>query len=199
MKLSLGLSIVGLSCVALLNVAVAAEKKGTKSLPKDQQIKIAQSAAPSHISKDAAVMVYGEDGKLVEAKKGTNGFTCIPAIENAPQPDPVCMDQTVLQWANDFLSGAPKPTNTVPGVAYMAKGGYHWVKDGKAVLKEESGAKLVKEPPHWMLIWPFEADAAKLPTQPNPAGAWIMFEGTPYAHLMIHQDPMKMNAKGKGK
>lgn len=197
MKLSRGLVFVSLLCVALLSVAVAAEKKATKSLPKDQQMKIAQTAAPSHISKDATIMVYGDDGKLVEAKKGSNGFTCIPAIENAPEPDPVCMDPAVQQWASDFLSGAPKPTNTVPGVAYMAKGGYHWMKDGKALLKEEPGAKLVKEPAHWMIIWAFQAEAAKLPTHPNPGGAWIMFEGTPYAHLMIYQDPMKMTDKGK--
>jgi hypothetical protein len=45
-----------------------------------------------------------------------------------------------------------------------------------------------------MIMWPFEAEAAKLPIQPNPGGAWIMFEGTPYAHLMIYQDPMKLRA-----
>jgi hypothetical protein len=196
MKLTLSVLIISLSCVALLSAAGAAGKKATKSLPKDEQMKIAQSAAPPNISKDATVMVYGEDGKLVEAKKGTNGFTCIPSIENGPKPDPMCMDQAVGQWANDFMSGAPKPTNTVPGVAYMAKGGYHWTKDGKMLIKEEPGAKPVKEPAHWMIMWPFEADAAQLPTEPNPGGVWIMFAGTPYAHLMIYQDPMKMT-RGK--
>jgi hypothetical protein len=31
-----------------------------------------------------------------------------------------------------------------------------------------------------------------LPKKPNPSGVYIMFDGTPYAHLMIHQDPKKM-------
>jgi hypothetical protein len=196
-RLSLCALIVWILCLLIPGMTIAADKKSTKSLPRDQQSKIAQSGAPPHISKDATIMVYGEDGKLVETKKGTNGFTCIPSIENAPEPDPVCMDQAVQQWANDFLSGAPKPTNTVPGIAYMAKGGYHWMKDGKSLMKEEPGAKLVKEPAHWMIMWPFEAEAAKLPIQPNPGGAWIMFEGTPYAHLMIYQDPMKLRASEK--
>ena len=85
-----------------------------------------------------------------------------------------------------------KPTNTVPGIAYMARGGNHWEKDGKVLMKQEPGAKLVKEPPHWMLMWPFESKAEKFPNAPNQAGAYIMFDGTPYAHLMIYQDPMKM-------
>ena len=59
-------------------------------------------------------------------------------------------------------------------------------------MNEEPGAKLVKEPPHWMLMWPFESEAEKLPTIPNASGVYIMFDGTPYAHLMVYQDPMKM-------
>jgi hypothetical protein len=55
------------------------------------------------------------------------------------------------------------------------------------------GAKVVKEPPHWMIMWPFNAATTKLPTVPNRAGAYIMFEDTPYAHLMVYQDPKKMH------
>jgi hypothetical protein len=78
---------------------------------------------------------------------------------------------------------------TVPGISYMARGGYHWEKDGKVLMDEEPGAKLVKEPPHWMMMWPFDSTTSKLPTPPNPAGVWIMFDGSPFAHLMVYQDP----------
>ena len=54
------------------------------------------------------------------------------------------------------------------------------------------GAKVVKEPPHWMVLWPFDTAATQLPTVPNPSGVYIMFEDSPYAHLMIYQDPNKM-------
>ena len=74
----------------------------------------------------------------------------------------------------------------------MAKGGYHWQKGGKILMEEEPGAKLVKEPPHWMIMWPFSADASKLPSLPNAGGAYVMFDGNPFAHLMIYQDPNKM-------
>ena len=65
----------------------------------------------------------------------------------------------------------------------MARGGSHFKKDRHVVMSGE-GAKVVSEPPYWMVMWPFESAATKLPTRPNRSGVYIMFEGTPYAHLM---------------
>ena len=165
--------------------------KDVKAMSEKDQTALALSAAPAHIAKDAGVMVYGTDGKLTEVKKSSNGITCIPTVMNLPAPDPMCMDAASHQWMSDIMSGAPKPTNTVPGVAYMARGGSHYEKNGKVVMGAE-GAKVVKEPPHWMIMWPFDPATTKLPTVPNPSGVYIMFEDSPYAHLMIYQDPAKM-------
>ena len=165
--------------------------KDVKAMSEKDQTALALSAAPARIAKDAGVMIYGADGKLTEAKKGTNGFTCIPTVMNLPVPDPICMDAASNQWMTDVMNNAPKPSNTVPGIAYMARGGSHFEKNGKVVMAGE-GAKVVKEPPHWMVMWPFDPDASQLPTVPNPSGVYIMFEGSPYAHLMIYQDPNKM-------
>jgi hypothetical protein len=166
--------------------------KGIESMSQEDLIKLSLSAAPAHIARDAAVMIPGEDGKMVEVKKGTNGFTCIPTVNNRSEPDPMCMDPAVSQWVNDLTNNAPKPTNTVPGISYMARGGIHWEKDGKILMKEEPGSKMVKEPSHWMVMWPYDSKTTGLPTLPNPAGVYIMFDGTPYAHLMVYQDPNKM-------
>lgn len=168
-------------------------KKGAavKTMSEKDQAALALSAAPAHIAKEAGIMIYGADGKLTETKKSANGFTCIPTVMNLPDPDPMCMDAAVHQWMTDLMNNAPKPTNTVPGIAYMARGGSHFEKDGKVVMSGD-GAKVVKEPPHWMVMWPFDAAATKLPTAPNPSGVYIMFEGSPYAHLMVYQDPKKM-------
>ena len=165
--------------------------KDVKAMSEKDQTALALSAAPVHITKDAGVMIYGTDGKLTEVKKSSNGFTCIPTVMNLPYPDPMCMDAASHQWMDDMMSGAPKPTNTVPGVAYMARGGSHYEKDGKVVMGAE-GAKVVQEPHHWMIFWPFDPATTKLPTVPNPSGVYIMFEDSPYAHLMIYQDPVKM-------
>src|SRR2546426_11736506 len=151
-----------LFCLGLMNLVMAGENvqgkgkaaKDVHSMSQDEQIKLALSAAPPHIAKDAAVLVFGADGKLKEGRPGTNGFTCIPTVMNLPDPDPMCMDAAVKQWWGDLMNNAPKPSNTVPGIAYMARGGSHWEKDGRVVMKEEPGAKIVKEPPHWMIMWP---------------------------------------------
>jgi len=165
--------------------------KEVKAMSEKDQTALALSAAPAHIAKEAGIMIYGADGKLTETKKSANGFTCIPSVMNLPDPDPMCMDAAVQQWMTDRMNHAPKPTNTVPGIAYMARGGSHFEKDGNVVMSRD-GAKIVKEPPHWMLMWPFDTAATKLPTAPNPSGVYIMFEGSPYAHLMVYQDPKKM-------
>jgi len=184
-----------IACSLLIPTPASAGKKSAakdvKMMPEKDQYALALSAAPPRIAKGAGVMVYGVDGKLTEVRKSTNGFTCIPTVMNLPKPDPMCMDAASHQWLTDIMSNAPKPTNTVPGIAYMARGGSHFEKAGKVVMSGE-GATVVKEPPHWMVMWPFDPAASQLPVVPNSSGVYIMFQDSPYAHLMIYQDPNKM-------
>ncbi len=165
--------------------------KDVKAMSEKDQTALALSAAPARVAKEAGVMIYGADGKLTEVKKSANGFICIPTVLNLPDPDPMCMDAAGHQWLTDITNDAPKPSNTVPGIVYMARGGSHFEKNGKVVMSGE-GAKVVKEPPHWMVMWPFDTAATQLPTVPNSSGVYIMFQDSPYAHLMIYQDPNKM-------
>lgn len=175
-------------------VADEMSKSPLSKMSKEELIKLAMSAAPAHIAKDATIMIPGSDGKMVEARKGNNGFTCIPDIDGQEKPDPMCGDAASFQWANDYMSGVPEPTNTSPGIAYMAQGGWHWEKGGKILMHGDdmTGATRVEEPPHWMLFWPVDSKASGLPSLPTKWGTYVMFDGTPYAHLMIHQDPMKL-------
>jgi hypothetical protein len=161
-------------------------------LSKDEQVKLALSAAPEHIAKNAAVAAPDESGKMVQLKEGKNQFTCVPDLPGTPKADPICMDPNAKAWADSMIKNDPKPANKEPGIAYMARGGQHWEKDGKVIMKQEPGAKLVDEPPHWMILWAFDPKTEGMPTTPNPGGAYLMFEGTPYAHLMIYQDPKKL-------
>jgi hypothetical protein len=188
-----GAVLAGVGLIVALVGAAPADEAGKSPIPKmskEQLVKLAMSAAPPAISKDATILVPGADGKMVEAQKGTNGFTCLPDIDGQEKPDPICADAAAWQWVNDLMAGAPKPTNAVPGVAYMAQGGWHWQKDGKIVMKPEPGAVRHSEPGHWMIFWPFDAKATRLPALPTQTfGTHVMWDGTPYAHLMIYQDP----------
>ena len=52
--------------------------KDVKSLPQQEQVKLALSAAPAHLVKEVGVMVYGADGKLTESRPSTNGSPAFP-------------------------------------------------------------------------------------------------------------------------
>lgn len=170
--------------------ARAADMSDAKA--KAERIALARSGAPASVGKGARVMDLDADGNLVELAPGTNDFTCVPDDPTTPKVDPLCADPAAWEFVTSMLSGAEKPSNTVPGFAYMAKGGQYWEKDGKILIEKEEGAELVDAPPHWMLFWPFSAKATGLPTLPSGGPVYVMYDGTPYAHLMVYQDPNKL-------
>ena len=159
----------------------------------DEQIKLAMSAAPSSVSGDATIMIVDKDHNFKKVRTGSNGFTCYSDLDKIDMPVPSCMDTAAVQWWNDFTHGKPGPTNKVPGIAYMAQGALRWEKDGMIYMDWHTpGATRIKEPPHWLIFWPFEPERTKLPTYPGKFGTYIMYAGTPWVHLMIYQDPMLM-------
>lgn len=183
----------GLGAVLGLGVAWAAGGGGEGAASTAERIALARSGAPAEIGRNARVMDLDADGKWVQLAPGSNGFTCAPDDPSTPKPDPMCMDPAAFQWASDLIAGAPKPTNTAPGFGYMARGGQYYEKDGVILMQEAPGAKLVDAPPHWMVFWPFSAAATGLPSRPHGKhGTYVMWDGTPYAHLMIYQDPNKL-------
>jgi hypothetical protein len=204
--------ITGILAVAIASVFLTAgpliageanTSPSAKKMSQDELIKLALSAAPAHVAKEAAVMVQGEDGKLVEVGKGTNGFTCVPMADpNVPTLDPMCMDQAALQRLTSLMNQEPGPANTTPGITFMAKGAHGWVKEGKLLQKKEQGAKLVHFPPHWMISWPFDSktsgfpDCARAPEKFARSGNTCVAEdGTPSDFLVIYQDPVKLKFK----
>lgn len=183
------------------SLAAAQQGKSAASGMSDEElIMTAMSAAPPHISRDATVMAPGPGGKLRVLRKGTNSFTCLPDLSGQEVPDPICADKASTAWVTSMLNKEEKPANTSPGIAYMGLGGWHWEKDGH-ILRDPAtpGAKRVKEPPHWMIFWPVDARETALPVMPTRFDTYIMYSGTPYAHLMIYQNPMEMDAPAAGK
>jgi hypothetical protein len=156
-------------------------------------IHAAEEGAPTHIAGQAAIARLEPNGKVTEIRKGSNGFTCtlMPDGSNAP----FCGDKQGFPWMVAAMSKQPKPpATTSPGIGYMAKGGVHFEKpSGEIVMAPSAETKEVKEPPHWMLLWPLDPAATGIPTRPNAGGSYIMFPGTPYAHLMIYQDPKMLS------
>lgn len=159
---------------------------GMSASRKQALVRSALAAAPKKVAQHAAVVAIGPDGKMIELRNGTNGFTCIPDDPNSPGKDPMCLDQQGMQWAQSYMSHADRPANSAPGIGYMLQGGSDisatdpWAK---------STTHYVSSPPHWMLLWPVDTKTSGFPTTPKKTGTWIMWAGTPYAHLMINQVP----------
>lgn len=151
------------------------------------EIKIARalSAAPPVVAEAATVAEMDSHGKMTVLRPGTNGFTCMPGDPSGVGQPAMCADEASLQWFKDFAEHKPKPTNTVPGITYMLAG---------ATQRSDSDPYDTTSPaitvgPHWMIMWPFDPKATGLPTTHTPMGAYIMWAGTPYAHLHIMGRP----------
>jgi hypothetical protein len=180
--------------VALFAQAKKAHPMATKSSPAAAYVALAESAAPTAIGSKATIAKFDAKGNLTTVRAGTNDFTCIVGVPGAPD-SPICTDKNATRWMVDAASNKPRPTNPAPGIAYMAQGGTHFENASGESVMDPKGAKAVKEPAHWMIMWPFTPESSGLPTKENGAGSYIMFAGSPYAHLMIYQNPLKISTK----
>src|SRR5260370_41763668 len=87
-----------LSIVVLLaaNVAAAAQTDMPKpaydfTLPREERIKLAESAAPPEISANAIAYLLERSG-YVKIREGTNGFSCLADRQTPLNLEPTCFD-----------------------------------------------------------------------------------------------------------
>lgn len=168
--------------------AVSAEmaKAKVKKMSNAELIRSAVSAAPRDIGDHAAVIAPGANGKMAEIRAGSNGWTCLADEPDTPGLDPMCLDKQSMQWLQSLMAHAPKPANTAPGIVYMLQGGSDISATDPFATKTDH---FIESPPHYMIMWPYEAKATGFSSAPKKTGTWIMWAGTPYAHLMINQKP----------
>jgi hypothetical protein len=167
-------------------MSASAAKAKVKKMSNAEIIRSALSAGPREISEHAAVVAPDASGKMAEIRAGTNGWTCMADEPDTPGLDPMCLDKQSMMWAQSLMSHAPKPANTAPGIIYMLQG-------GSDISATDPFAKttdhFIESPPHYMIMWPYDAKSTGFSTTPKKSGTWIMWAGTPYAHLMINQKP----------
>ena len=71
--------------------------KNTAMSP-DAKVKLALSAAPADIAKNATVVELGADGKMVQLRAGTNGWVCMA------HPEVMCLDKEWQGWADAWMN-----------------------------------------------------------------------------------------------
>jgi len=149
-------------------------------------IKLALSAAPEAIAKDATIIAMDAEHKTRTLRQGSGQWTCMPGHADPANPDPMCGDKNAMEWASAWIGHKEPPSNKV-GFMYMLRGdggasntdpyatkeapGNNWVKTGAHVMIVGSGAKMLDG-------YPREAKA-------DPAKPYVMWPGTPYEHLML--------------
>jgi hypothetical protein len=149
----------------------------------------AESAAPAAIAHDAAIVTADANGGMKQLRAGKNGWTCMPDAPDTPGHDPMCFDANAGKWAQAWIGHKPPPAGTV-GVMYMLEGGTDASNTDPYATKPTAENNWVKTGPHIMVVGSKEILAG------HPSGAtpdtsvpYVMWAGTPYAHLMVPTAP----------
>ena len=157
-------------------------------------IKKATSAAPADIGRNAAVMGMGADGKMKELRAGTNGWMCMLDLVG----DSMCLDKEWQTWGDAWMNKKNPPKPKTVGVAYMLKGDKGASNTDPYAKKATADNQWVVSGPHIMLLPTDLSQLDAYPTDWTKGGPWVMWKGTPYAHIMVPTTSMATSASKAG-
>lgn len=163
----------------------ATENAAAPATDHNDPVASAMSAAPSSISEGATIVQAQADGSMKTLREGTNGWTCMPDAPTTPGPDPMCMDANAAKWAAAWIGKKDPPGNTV-GVMYMLEGGTDASNTDPYATAPTAANDWINTGPHIMIVGSKEI-LAGYPSgaKPDTASPYVMWAGTPYAHLMV--------------
>lgn len=149
-------------------------------------IRSAMRAAPKKVGAGATVVAMGKDGEMRTLREGTNGFTCMPDNPATPGPDPMCMDEAALEWAQALIGRTTPPSGQV-GFMYMLAGGTDASNTDPYATTPSGANNWIKTGPHVMIVGaePGFYDMYPKSAQPDTSVPYVMWPDTPYQHLMI--------------
>ncbi|ESW73237.1 hypothetical protein X771_01815 [Mesorhizobium sp. LSJC277A00] len=148
-------------------------------------IKSAEAAAPAAVASGAAIYTMDEKGAMRTLREGTNGFWCMPDNPGSPGPDPMCGDANSMEWLMALVQKKEPPKDKV-GFMYMLAGGTDGSNTDPYATKPEEGNNWIETGPHVMVVNAKDVMHG-YPENPKPdtSKPYVMWAGTPYAHLMI--------------
>ena len=148
-------------------------------------IKSAESAAPMAVSSGAAIYAMDDKGNMKTLREGTNGWWCMPDSPATPGPDPMCGDAHSMEWAMAWINKTEPPKGKV-GFMYMLAGGTDASNTDPYAAAPTDGNSWISTGPHVMVMNATELMSG-YPTDANPdtTKPYVMWHGTPYAHMMI--------------
>jgi len=170
------------------------------SLPREERIKMAESAAPPEISGKATVYLLERTG-YVKVREGTNGFSCIVDRQSPLNLEPSCFDAegsatTLLtrlyaeeqrargkneEQINAEIEAGYKTGKFLaprkPGIVYMMSG------QGYILIPSEN--RLYHLPPHLMFYAPYTTEKDIGSPAPAPGMPRVIRAGQPDAYIIV--------------
>jgi hypothetical protein len=154
------------------------------------RVRQAMQAAPPDISGNATIMDWPENegAPMKHLRAGTNGWTCMPSSPAPPagaaREDPMCADAPFSALLEAWTTRSDPHLTTV-GIAYMLRGDKGASNTDPFAIAPAVDNHWIVSPPHLMIAVPNPQQLDAFPTDPQAGGPWVMWKGTPYAHLMV--------------
>ncbi len=167
-----------LSALAMVAFATAARAEDATS-DAAYMAKI-MTAAPDAIVKSATIVVMDKDG-MRTLQKGTNDFTCM----TIPDGTPMCADPAAMEWMHALMHKAAPPDKV--GFMYMLAGDAGTSNAAPGATGPTADNHRIKTGPHVMILGPAVKTMVGYSREldPDPAKPYVMWQNTPYEHLMI--------------
>ena len=170
---------------------------------RDAKIANALAAGPEEITRNATVRDWpAKPGEaLTLLRQGTNGWVCLSDDPATPGNDPACMDSSFYGAFAAYLAGQT-PKLTQVGYAYMLTSDAEGSNTDPMAESATSTNQWHHVGPHVMIAYPDPKLLEGLPTKPTGFGPYVMFPGTPIAHVMLpvqsgYAKPGSHNAGGQ--
>lgn len=185
MILSAGLTVAGAQAphaAAHAAAPAAAPVRAARPSPSDDALVAnALSAAPASVA--AGATVVGHDGRTL--RTGTTDWVCMPDLPDVPNDTPMCLDAPWRGFIDAWMK-KQVPTVTRMGFGYMLQGDMPVSNaDPFATAPTPTNQWIADGAPHVMILVPDQRLLDALPTDPTSGGPFVMWKGTPYAHVMV--------------
>ena len=186
--------------LAILVPAATGEVNAQTGTP-NAKITGAVTAAPPSIGDKATIMDWPatHGAQPTQLRAGTNGWVCFPDMPDTQGNDPMCLDEVWLNFANAWM-GKTQPKVGRVGIGYMiAPGGGHGSNTDPYATGPTADNEWALDPPHLMILVPDPGSLEGLPTTRESGGPWVMWKGTPYAHIMVPVPAQQQQSKATPK
>jgi hypothetical protein len=170
------------------------------SLPREERIKLAESAAPSEISGKATVYLLERSG-YVKVRDGTNGFSCFVDRQTPINTEPTCFDAegsattlaARLYVEEQRAKGkSEEQINKEIDEGYKAgkfqapkKAGIVYMMSDHAYLLDPDTKQVIHIPPHLMFYAPYATEKDIGSPPPKPEMPRLIRAGQPDAYIIV--------------